>query len=173
MSDVNTSPVSQDLRAGKRPNTRVFAIVALAIAGAALLAITAGGIGQNLVYYWGPSELHAAGPRAVGATIRLGGVVAPGSIKQGQGVSGVEFDVMDQKGATVHVKCSGVPPQMFREHIGVVVEGTMSKDGHFAGSRLMVSHGNDYKAPGEGDKVDVRKMIEAAQAAEKPGKPAR
>ncbi len=172
MSDVNTSPVSQELRAPKRPNTRLFAIGALVVAGAAFLAITAGGIGQNLVYYWGPTELRAAGSRAVGATIRLGGVVAPGSIKRGEGVSGVEFDVMDLKGATVHVKCSGVPPQMFREHIGVVVEGTMTADGHFAGNRLMVSHGNDYKAPGEGDKVDVKKMIEAAQAAEaaKPAK---
>ena len=42
---------------------RWFAIAALGAAGAALLAITAGGIGKNLVYYWGPTELHAAGPR--------------------------------------------------------------------------------------------------------------
>ena len=38
-----------------------------------LLTITVGGIGKNLVYYWGPTELHAAGDKAVGATIRLGG----------------------------------------------------------------------------------------------------
>ena len=36
-----------------------------------------------------------AGDKAYGATIRLGGMVAPGSIKNRTGVSGVEFDVKD------------------------------------------------------------------------------
>lgn len=89
---------------------RWFAIGALGAAGVALLAITAGGIGKNLVYYWGPTELHAAGPKAVGASIRLGGLVAPGSIKRGEGASHVEFDVIDRPGGRVHVKCTGVPP---------------------------------------------------------------
>ena len=41
------------------------------------------------------------------------------------GASELEFDVSDGK-AVVHVRSSGVPPQMFREGIGVVVEGTMT-----------------------------------------------
>jgi cytochrome c-type biogenesis protein CcmE len=126
---------------------RRLTLLALAIAAAAILAISLGGIGKNLVYYWGPSELQAAGDKAVGATIRLGGLVADGSIKRGAGASGVEFDVVDRAGALTHVRCSGVPPQMFRERIGVVVEGTLARDGHFEGHRLMVSHGNDYRAP--------------------------
>ena len=130
----------------KTGSKKYFAIGALLVAGAAFVAITAGGIGQNLVYYWGPSELRAAGSKAVGATIRLGGQVAKGSIVQQQGVSALEFDVTDGK-ATVHVKSAGVPPQMFREEIGVVVEGTFTKAGHFESRRLMVSHGNEYRAP--------------------------
>ena len=39
---------------------------------------------------------------------------------------------------------------MFRERIGVVVEGTMTRAGHFEGHRLMVSHGNEYRAPERG-----------------------
>lgn len=150
-----------------RRRGRVFAVAALAVAALAFLAITVGGIGENLVYYWGPTELHAAGERAVGATIRLGGQVARGSIKRLPGTSGVEFDVVDTRGALVHVRSNGVPPQMFREHIGVVVEGTMTKAGHFEGHRLLVSHGNEYKVPGEGEPVDVPRMIEAAERLEK------
>ena len=142
---------------------RWAAIGALAAAGAALLAITAGGIEQNLVYYWGPTELHAAGPKAVGASIRLGGLVAPGSIRKGVGASLVEFDVIDRPGGRVHVKCTGVPPQMFREQIGVVVEGTMDKAGYFEGRRLMVSHSNEYRVPGEGEAVDVKKTMRTTQ----------
>src|SRR5262245_22988789 len=125
--------------------TKWFAAGALAVAGAAFLVITAGGIGENLVYYWAPKDVLAAGPKAVGATIRLGGLVAAESVKYGQGVSGLEFDVTDGH-AKVHVRSNGVPPQMFRENIGVVVEGTMTKAGHFECNRLMVSHDNEYRA---------------------------
>ena len=142
---------------------RWFVTGALAAAGAAFLAITAGGIGQNLVYYWGPTELHAAGDKAVGASIRLGGLVADKSIVRAPGSSLVEFDVIDRPGGRVHVKCTGVPPQLFRERIGVVVEGTMSRAGHFEGRRLMVSHSNEYRVPGEGEAVDVRKTMRTTQ----------
>ena len=141
---------------------RGFAVAALAAAAAAFLAITAGGIGQNLVYYWGPTELHAAGDKAMGASIRLGGLVAENSIVRAPGSSAVEFDVVDRPGGRVHVKCTGVPPQMFREKIGVVVEGTMTTGGYFESNRLMVSHSNEYRAPGDKDaaeKVDVRKLM--------------
>jgi cytochrome c-type biogenesis protein CcmE len=151
--------------------TRWFAVGALAVAGAAFLVITAGGIGQNLVYYWGPKELTAAGPKAVGATIRLGGQVAPGSIKYGQGVSGLEFDVADGA-ASVHVRSSGVPPQMFREGIGVVVEGTLTRAGYFESRRLMVSHNNEYRAPGDPQKTDVRELMRTMTDIEGEGKKA-
>lgn len=137
---------------------RWFALGALAVAGVAFAIITAGGIGENLVYYWGPAEVQAAGERAVGATIRLGGQVAPDSVKHGEGASGLEFDVSDGK-AVVHVKSRGVPPQMFREGIGVVVEGTMTRAGHFDSQRLMVSHNNEYRAPGDPYKTDVEQLM--------------
>lgn len=148
-------------------NNRYFAAGALLVAGAAFVAITAGGIGENLVYYWGPTELHAAGAKAYGASIRLGGQVAKGSIVQKPGVSALEFDVVDGN-AKVHVKSSGVPPQMFREGIGVVVEGTMTRAGHFECKRLMVSHGNEYRSPDDPKRVDVRKMMESTQGLDEP-----
>ena len=142
--------------------TKWLALAALAVAGAAFLAITVGGIGKNLVYYWGPIELKAAGAKAVGATIRLGGMVAANSVVRGEGASGVDFDVTDFK-TTVHVHSKGVPPQMFREGIGVVVEGTMTPSGLFECHRLMVSHGNDYRAPGDPAHADVRKLMRSTK----------
>jgi len=138
--------------------TKWFAIGALAVAGAAFLVVTLGGLGQNLVYYWGPGELRAAGDKAVGATIRLGGLVGADSIRYGEGASSLEFDVVDGS-AAVHVHSRGVPPQMFREGIGVVVEGTMTRGGHFESSRLMVSHDNEYRAPGDKTKANVRELM--------------
>jgi len=144
-----------------RRRNRWFAAGALGVAAAAFAVITAGGIGQNLVYYWGPTELHAAGDKAVGATIRLGGQVAPGTVVYKEG-STLEFDVSDGRSA-VKVRSTGVPPQMFREGIGVVVEGTMTAAGRFECERLMVSHGNEYRAPEKGAKPDMRKLMETTQ----------
>jgi len=148
---------------GSRRN-RWFAIGALGVAAAAFGVLTVGGIGENLVYYWGPTELRAAGPKAVGASIRLGGQVAPGSVVYREG-SELEFDVVDG-GARVHVRSTGVPPQMFREGIGVVVEGTLTPAGQFQCNRLMVSHSNEYRAPGEGQKPDAPSLMRTTEGLE-------
>ena len=155
---TSTSTVSDAMR--KR--SRWFMLGAFAIAAIAFAVIAASGINKNLVYYWTPTDLKANGDKAYGATIRLGGMVAPGSIRK-LGGSAVEFDVHDAA-ATVHVKTHTVPPQMFRENIGVVVEGTMVRSGYFESSRLMVSHNNEYRAPKQGHPVDqkaLRKMMES------------
>lgn len=139
-----------------RRKTRRFMIGAFAIAAAAFGVIAATSINNNLVYYWTPSDLRANGDKAYGANIRLGGMVAKGSIRQ-LGGSAVEFDVKDAT-HVVRVKTLTVPPQMFRENIGVVVEGTMTRAGHFESSRLMVSHNNEYKAPEQGHPVDRKEL---------------
>ncbi len=161
-NDPNPTPTAS--QAMKR-KTRLFMIGALAAAAAAFLVITLGGINKNLVYYWTPTDLHAAGDKAYGATIRLGGMVAPHSVSGRSGTSGLEFDVKDATGI-VHVKSSGVPPQMFRENIGVVVEGTMTRSGYFQCNRLMVSHNNEYRAPKAGhpvDKKELQKLMKSTQ----------
>jgi cytochrome c-type biogenesis protein CcmE len=162
-SDETSAP------AVKPRKTKWFAIGALAVAAGAFLFITFGGIGENLVYYWGPKELRAAGKKAVGATIRLGGQVAPGSVKLADGVSNLSFDVTDGT-ATVHVVSHGVPPQLFRDRIGVVVEGTMTDAGAFESSRLMVSHDNQYRAPGDKN-VDIKTLMRSTQGIDDPPSP--
>jgi cytochrome c-type biogenesis protein CcmE len=141
--------------------TRWFAAIAVAAAAAAFVGIAAGGIGDNLVYYWGPEQLRAAGEKAVGANIRLGGQVAVGSVKRGSGVSDLEFDVTDGT-ALVHVVSSGLAPQLFRDRIGVVVEGTMTGAGIFAAHRLMVSHDNRYRAPADRN-LDIRALMRSTE----------
>ena len=154
-----------------RRRNRFFMIGAFLVAAAAFAVIAASGINKNLVYYWTPSDLYAAGDKAYGANIRLGGMVVPGTIKRA-GTSGVEFDVKDAT-RVVHVTSKGVPPQMFRENIGVVVEGTMTRSGAFESSRLMVSHGNEYQPPKEGhpmDKKELERMMKATEALSKEGR---
>ncbi|WP_338865848.1 cytochrome c maturation protein CcmE [Myxococcus stipitatus] len=133
---------------------RLFALGALLVAGAGLGFVAFGNIGENLVYYWSPSEMLAQGDKAYTATIRLGGVVQPGSIQWNAEHTTLHFrvanDVTDGA-ASVLVRSTETPPQMFRDKIGVVVEGTYDASGVFSSNRLMVNHSNEYRAPKEGE----------------------
>ena len=136
---------------------RLIAVISVAVAIAALGFLAFGGIGESLVYYWSPSEMLAAGDRAEGASIRLGGLVETGSIEVGANGLDLRFAVTDGQ-ASVPVHAEAVPPAMFREGIGVLIEGTLTADGHFESERLMVKHDNQYRAPDEADKIDVEEM---------------
>jgi len=128
----------------------LMAIGALVVAGVALAVIALGNLGDNLVYYWSPGEMMSQGEKAYGPTIRLGGLVAPGSIQWNPAHTALSFKVADSDkpdAVTVDVLCDQVPPQMFREKIGVVVEGTYDSSRVFKTSRLMVNHSNEYKPP--------------------------
>lgn len=148
---------------------RLLAVGALVVAGAALAFISYGKIGDNLVYYWSPSEMLAQGDKAYGPTIRLGGIVVPGTIEWNASHTALTFSVADNPtdGAPkVAVACDQVPPQMFREKIGVVVEGTFDPSHVFKTSRLMVNHSNEYKPPkpGEDPKAWQKSLMEPQAA---------
>ena len=132
---------------------RILLVGALLFAGAVLAFVSLGNIGENLVYYWNPTELVEQGQKAYGADIRLGGVVKEGSLKWDKEKNELEFELGDGQ-SVVRVFAKGAPPQMFREGIGVLVEGTMVEGGYFESKRLMVKHSNEYKAPKEGEKVE-------------------
>jgi cytochrome c-type biogenesis protein CcmE len=128
---------------------RLFLVGALVAVGVSLGVIASGSIGEELIYYWDPTQLADAGDDAIGADVRLAGVVVTGSKQWEESSQTLRFDVSDTR-HTVSVISHGNPPQMFREGIGVVVEGTMTEGGVFESQRLMVKHSNEYRAPEEG-----------------------
>ena len=141
-----------------------MAVVALGVALGGLAMVSLGNIGQNLVYYWSPSETLGHGRKAYGATIRLGGIVQAGSLQWEPGAHRLDFRVSDNRNAdapSVQVISTEVPPQMFREGIGVVVEGTFDKTQIFSANRLMVNHSNEYRPPKVGDaSPDWKKTVQ-------------
>ena len=160
MSTEPTTPTS-----GPAPSRRTRRLLLFAAGGAVAIALSVlafGDVGDNLVYYWSPSELHEAGPEAVGANIRLGGLVQQGSVNRSDDGLTLEFKVTDGS-SHVAVRTTAVPPAMFREGIGVVLEGTMNHDGQFATSRLMVKHDNEYQAPNVDDQRSMEELIESMQ----------
>jgi cytochrome c-type biogenesis protein CcmE len=131
-----------------------------------------GGLGRSLVYFWTPSELMAEGDAAFGTSVRLGGMVEPGSVRWDPETQDLRFRLVDD-GAIVDVQSAGVPPQMFLEAaenqqaIGAVVEGTLTREGVFRATNLMVRHSEEYRAPEhEGDRKEYYRDLFEEQGAE-------
>ncbi len=129
---------------------RLFAVLALSVAGGTIAWLSMSTMGEDIVYYWSPTELLAKGEAGQRATVRIMGLVEAGSVNWQPEVQRLSFRVTD--GAkVVPIEGQGAPPQMFREGIGVVVEGKLGPDGVFRSNTVMVKHNNEYQAPGEGE----------------------
>ena len=125
------------------------------IAGVAVIAATFGyllygGLAKNVVYFLTPRELLAKGARAVNVPVRLGGQIKPGSVKWNDTTLDLRFVITDGM-SDVAVRSRGTPPQMFRDGIGVVVEGRYLSDGVFNCTNLMIKHSNEYRPPKPGE----------------------
>lgn len=95
---------------------------------------------SNLVYFKTPTEIsqEAVDPAS---RLRLGGQVASGTVVDASG--GVTFAVTDGRIA-VNVVHSGAPQDLFREGIGVVLEG--SWDGTtFHSDTMLIKHDEQYR----------------------------
>ena len=128
---------------GRRAPWRLLVLALVVLAAVGVLAVT--GLQGNLVYYKTTTEV-LADPGLQGERLRLGGLVAPGSVRRGpQGVSFVLTDGVQE----VRVVNSEQPRGVFTEGQGALVEGVLGADGVFRSDLLLVKHGNEYRAPDE------------------------
>jgi len=99
---------------------------------------------DSVVFFHTPSEVIGR-QLAAGKRIRLGGLVAKGSLRRGAGTS-VTFAITDGS-ATIPVSYSGTLPDLFREEQGVVTEGTLDTSGRFLADTVLAKHDETYMPP--------------------------
>ncbi|MGI8824267.1 MAG: cytochrome c maturation protein CcmE [Chloroflexota bacterium] len=142
-----------------RPPGRRIA-VGILIIGAALGFLVYQGISNNVVYFMYPHELLAKGTAANGQSFRLGGQVKPGTKHWDARTQTLSFQLQDTT-AAVAVVSHGIP-SMFREGIGVVVEGTYVNH-VFQATTLMIKHSSTYQAPKPGHLPKSDNYVHRAQ----------
>jgi cytochrome c-type biogenesis protein CcmE len=111
-----------------------------------------GGLDKNVVFFLEPHELLEKGAQGVNVPVRLGGLVRAGSVKWNAETLDLRFEVIDTTAKVIAVKSVGAPPQMFRDSMGVILEGKLGSDGVFAATSLIIKHSNEYRAPKEGER---------------------
>lgn len=99
-------------------------------------------LNSSLVYFRTPTEVRQGVVTASDQRFRLGGQVERGTVV-GVDDGVVRFAVTDGR-EEVPVVFTGAPQQLFREGIGVVVEGTW--DGtEFRSDTMMIKHDEQYR----------------------------
>ena len=118
-------------------------VVLIGVAVATALALTA--IGENLLYFYSPSQI-AAGEAPRGRDVRIGGLVVDGSVaRQANGLD-VRFELTDTA-AAVPVTYTGILPDLFREGQGIVALGKIGDDGVFQAREVLAKHDENYMPP--------------------------
>jgi cytochrome c-type biogenesis protein CcmE len=123
---------------------RIYFAAALVSAGAILAVAIVYGLGNNVLYFYSPSDVAAkhVGP---GVAFRIGGLVEKASVRHGAGAD-VRFVVTDGARA-VPVDFDGVLPALFREGQGVVATGAMDGSGTFNATEVLAKHDEKYMPP--------------------------
>lgn len=125
-----------------RKARRRLLVVAIA---APLLALAVGltlyAMRDAVVFFYGPSQAMAEHVPA-GRTVRIGGLVAPGSVVKADDGE-VRFSIADKAGS-IPASYRGELPDLFREGQGVVAQGEFTPGGLFVARQVLAKHDEKY-----------------------------
>jgi len=139
------------------------------IGGAVIIAALAymiyGGMQEAMVYFVTPSELRANERASADRFLRLGGMVVKGSLQRDPQNLIYRFELTDGT-ATFPVFFKGLPPDLFSEGTGAVVEGRIGSDGVFHATMIMAKHAEEYSPHKDGEPLP-KSFLPATEASAK------
>ncbi len=101
---------------------------------------------QNISLFFSPEQL-SEGKAPAHQSIRVGGMVVPGSIHRSAKNLSVQFDITDYK-KTIRVSYTGILPDLFREGQGVIAQGMFHRDSQqFIANEVLAKHDENYMPP--------------------------
>ncbi|GJG97277.1 cytochrome c maturation protein CcmE [Cupriavidus pauculus] len=124
---------------------RLGLLLAALVCGGVALALVLNAFQSNLVFFFSPSQV-ATHEAPTARAFRLGGLVAPGSVRREAESLTIRFVVTDTR-HDVPVVYRGLLPDLFREGKGVVARGTLDAGGTFVASEVLAKHDENYMPP--------------------------
>lgn len=120
----------------------VVALVVITLAAIGLLIYASR---SELNYYYSPIEVKE-GKAPLERSIRIGGLVAPGSVVKSTETIDIAFDIMDGKDR-VRVTYDKMLPDLFREGQGVIATGLLKDKNNFVATEILAKHDETYMPP--------------------------
>jgi cytochrome c-type biogenesis protein CcmE len=140
---------------------RLIGVLVIVVGVSAAAAVAMRALNENMLYFWSPSDLQEQAAPA-GKRIRLGGLVAAGSVRRASDSLHVEFTVTDGA-AAVDVHFDDILPDLFREGQGVIAIGELAPEGHFLAHEVLAKHDENYMPPEVADALEKAGHYEAEQ----------
>lgn len=123
---------------------RLYVILGLVSGLGVAVGLVLYALSQNINLFFTPTQL-AGGQAPEAQLIRIGGMVAEGTVLRDPQSLKVAFDVTDFENQ-VRVTYEGILPDLFREGQGVVVQGRVT-NGQFLASEVLAKHDENYMPP--------------------------
>lgn len=121
-------------------------LVLVLIAGVGTaVGLTLYALQQNINLFYSPTQI-AAGEAPQARTIRVGGLVVPGTVQRDPQTLAVSFDLTDNQ-ERVKVQYTGILPDLFREGQGIIARGTLQNDGRVLAEEVLAKHDENYMPP--------------------------
>lgn len=139
------------MRPRRRQRLIFVGVILVGVAVAAALVLTA--IGENMLYFYSPSQI-VAGEAPRSHDVRVGGLVVAGSVERTENGLDVRFDLTDTA-ASVPVAYTGILPDLFREGQGIVALGRIDGDGVFHAREVLAKHDENYMPPEVAEALEV------------------
>lgn len=124
---------------------RMLLVMAILVGVGTAVSLTVYALRQNINLFYAPSQI-AAGDAPFGQTIRVGGLVVPGSIKHDPNSLKVSFQLTDNK-STVTVHYDGILPDLFREGQGIIARGKLEAGNLVMAQQVLAKHDSKYMPP--------------------------
>lgn len=123
---------------------------------------------ESSVTFYTPEEIYANPQQFSEKLFRVSGLVLKGSKIWDAQNSALSFAITDLKGHNFQVHYKGIPPDLFKEGQGVVVEGylnkitsTLSENNLIEADLLMVKHSEVYDTKQDHSQMREAKLLES------------
>jgi cytochrome c-type biogenesis protein CcmE len=136
-------------------------IVLFIVFGASIAAgLVFWALSENMNFFYAPAQV-ARGEAPTGKTIRIGGLVVPGSVKRSESGLEVEFRVTDNQSELL-VAYQGILPDLFAEGQGVVAVGELLSSERFRAQQVLAKHDENYMPPEVHDALKAGEAMDQA-----------
>lgn len=122
----------------RRKNRIIFSFIAVITLSFAIF-LMAVALEDSIVFFYTPQEIKEKNIKS-GTTIRLGGLVETGSLKE---KAHAKHFIITDGNAVMPVIYHGILPDLFREGQGVVALGKI-KDNQFYADEILAKHDENY-----------------------------
>lgn len=131
---------------------RLLLVLFIVLFSSAAIGLVTYALRGNINLFFPPAEV-AAGMAPPGQPIRVGGMVAEGSVRRSDDSLLVRFDLTDFQ-ASVPVEYEGILPDLFDEGQGAVASGRLNARGVLEATEVLAKHDENYMPPEVADALE-------------------